>query len=121
MALTITTRKCEPDITVIEIGGRITLGSESSQIETYVLKSLNEGAQKLIFDLSQVSYIDSTGIGKIAYCSGKISQRGAHAAVAGASGLVLDVFKLTRLDTVIRFFPDIRSACAAFPAASASA
>lgn len=121
MVLSITTRQVEPGITVFEIGGRITLGRESGQIETLVLKALNEGSQKLVFDLSHVTYIDSTGIGIIAYCFGKISQKGAHAAVAGANGLVLDIFKLTRLDSVIKFFPDAASACSSLAAASGSA
>jgi anti-sigma B factor antagonist len=121
MALSLTTRKCEPDITVIEIGGRITLGRESGQIEAAVLKALNEGAQKLVLDLAHVSYLDSTGIGIIAYCFGKISQKGARAAVSGASGLVLEVFKLTRLDSVIHFFPDAAAACADLATASPSA
>ncbi|HWF08433.1 MAG TPA: STAS domain-containing protein [Bryobacteraceae bacterium] len=121
MVLSITTRHCEPDVTVIEINGRITLGRESGQIETFVLKALGEGAAKIVFDLSQVSYIDSTGIGIIAYCFGKASQKGAQAAVAGAAGLVLDVFRLTRLDSVIRFFPDVAAACAGLAAVSPSA
>jgi anti-sigma B factor antagonist len=121
MVLSLTTRKCEPGITVIEIGGRITLGRESRQIEVAVLKALSEGVQKLVIDLAQVSYIDSTGIGIIAYCFGKISQKGAQAAVAGARGLVMEVFKLTRLDTVIHFFPDAASACDGLATVSPSA
>jgi anti-sigma B factor antagonist len=121
MALNLATRKCQPDITVIEIGGRITLGRESSQIEVAVLKALKDGSQKLVIDLSQVSYIDSTGIGIIAYCFGKISQKGARAVVSGANGLVLEVFKLTRLDSVITFFPDVTAACAGLATTSPSA
>jgi anti-sigma B factor antagonist len=121
MLLSLTTRHCEPDITLIEINGRITLGRESGQIETAVLKALDEGAQKLVIDLAQVSYIDSTGIGIVAYCFGKVSQKGAQAAVAGAKGLVLDIFKLTRLDSVIPFFPDAASACDGLASASRSA
>jgi anti-anti-sigma factor len=111
MVLTLETRKCEPGILVIEIGGRITLGPERGQIQAAVTKALNDGVRKLVFDVSQVAYIDSTGIGIIAYCFGKISQQGGRAAVAGAEGLVKEVFKLTRLDNVIPFFPDIVSAC----------
>jgi anti-sigma B factor antagonist len=121
MVLSLTTRKCEPDIAVIEIGGRITLGRESSQIEAAVLKALNEGTKKLVIDLGNVTYIDSTGIGIIAYCFGKISQLGAQASVAGAKGLVMEVFRLTRLDSVINFFPDTASACENFAGASPSA
>jgi anti-sigma B factor antagonist len=121
MVLSITTRTCAPDITVIEIAGRITLGRESGQIETAVLKALNDGARKLVLDLGQVTYIDSTGIGIIAYCFGKIAKSGAQASVAGAKGLVLEVFKITRLDSVIRFFPDAATACNGFAGSSPSA
>jgi len=113
MVLSLTTRTCEPGITVIEVSGRITLGRESGQIEASVLKALNEGVERLVIDMKDVTYIDSTGIGIIAYCFGKISQKGVRGAVAGAKGLVLDVFKLTRIDSVVQFYPDVDAACAA--------
>jgi anti-sigma B factor antagonist len=112
MVLSVTTRKSEPDVMVVELTGRITLGRESAQIEVQVVKLLNEGARKLVIDLAMVDYIDSTGIGIIAYCFGKITQVGAVCRVAGAKGLVMDLFKITRLDSVIQFYPDTASATA---------
>jgi anti-sigma B factor antagonist len=112
MVLSVTTRTNEQDIVILELTGRITLGRESSQIEAHVVKLLNQGARKLVIDLAMVDYIDSTGIGIIAYCFGKISQAGATCRVAGARGLVMDLFKITRLDSVIQFHPDVSSACA---------
>ena len=44
MVLSLTTHKCEPGITVIEISGRIAIGREGGQIEAAVLKALDEGA-----------------------------------------------------------------------------
>jgi anti-sigma B factor antagonist len=117
MVLTLETRKCEPGVLVIELGGRITLGPERGQIQTAVTKALNEGIKRLVFDLTHVAYIDSSGIGIIAYCFGKITQQGGNAAVVGAGGLVKEVFKLTRLDNVIPFFPDVASACDGLAAA----
>jgi anti-sigma B factor antagonist len=117
MGLSLTTRKCEPDITVVELTGRITLGRESSQIETNVVKLLNEGVRRFVIDLTKIEYIDSTGIGIIAYCFGKISQAGAESRVSGATGLVMDLFRITRLDSVIQFFPDVPSACESFKTA----
>jgi anti-anti-sigma factor len=118
MILSLTTRKCEPDVTVIELAGRITLGRESSQIEIQVVKLLNEGSKKLVMDLEKVDYIDSTGIGIIAYCFGKVTQAGASCRVSGARGLVMDLFKITRLDSVIQFFPDAQSAVDSFQSAA---
>ncbi|HZL57428.1 MAG TPA: STAS domain-containing protein [Bryobacteraceae bacterium] len=126
MTLSLTTRKYGADIAIVELAGRITLGRESGQIEASVLKILEEGTRKIVIDLSKVDYLDSTGIGKIAYCFGKITQSGAQARVSGARGLVMDLFKITRLDTVIKFLPDMDAACAELggaaqaPSASAS-
>jgi anti-sigma B factor antagonist len=111
MVLSLTTRKYTGDISVIELAGRITLGRESSQIETVVIKLLDQGVRKFVIDLTKVDYIDSTGIGRIAYSFGKITQAGAQARVSGAKGLVMDLFRITRLDSVIQFLPDADSAC----------
>jgi anti-sigma B factor antagonist len=91
MGLSLTTRKCEPGITVVELAGRITLGRESGQIETNIVRMLKEGVRRIVIDLAKVEYIDSTGIGIIAYCFGKISQAGAESRVAGATGLVMEL------------------------------
>jgi anti-anti-sigma factor len=121
MVLSLATQKRDPDTTVIEIAGRITLGRESGQIEVAVVKALEEGARKIVVDLGQVSWIDSTGIGIVAYCFGKAARAGVRLCVAAANGRVLEVFKITRIDQVIDFYPDIASACAASAkAASAS-
>ena len=121
MLLNLTTRMVEPGITVVELSGRITLGRESGQIEAAVLKALEQGVDKVIVDMTGVTYIDSTGIGIIAYCFGKISQKGAKGAVAGAKGLVLDVFKLTRIDSVVTFYPDVPAAIQGLTAGAQSA
>jgi anti-sigma B factor antagonist len=107
MTLSLTTRRHGADIIVVELAGRITLGRDSGQIEAKMVKLLDEGTRKIVIDLSKVDYIDSTGIGKIAYCFGRITQSGAQA------------FRITRLDTAIKFFPDANSACADLATAQA--
>jgi len=120
MDLNLETTTSEPNITVLKLSGRLTVGRERGQIEAAVLKALGEGIRRIIFDLSNVIYVDSTGIGVIAYCFGKISQQGGHAAVSGASGLVREVFRLTRLDNVITFYPDLPSACGGLATATSA-
>lgn len=112
MVLSLTTRKREPDIVVVEVSGRITIGRESGQIDAAVIKALDEGARKIVIDLTHVTFIDSTGIGIVAYCFGKASKAGAQLHVAGAGGKVMEVFEITHIDQVIRFFPDADAACA---------
>lgn len=114
MLLSLTTQTREPGITIVGIAGRVALGVEKGQIEDAVVGALKDGVRKIVIDLAHVSYIDSAGVGIISFCFGKASQAGAQFAVAAADGRVMDVFRITRLDQVVTFFPDVDSACAAF-------
>jgi anti-sigma B factor antagonist len=118
MVLSLATYKHDSGTIVIEIAGRVTFERESAQIELAVMKALHEGARKIVIDLGQVAWIDSTGIGIIAYCFGKAARADAKLCAAGANGGVLEVFRITRIDRVIDFFPDVASACA--PSAKAA-
>jgi anti-sigma B factor antagonist len=119
MLLSLTTQTREPGIVIVSITGRIALGVEKGQIEDAIVGALKEGVRKIVVDLAHVSYIDSAGVGIIAFCFGKASQLGARFTVAAADARVTDIFRITRLDQVVTFFPDVDSACAAL-AVSAS-
>lgn len=115
MVLKIETRRVEPDITVVEFGGRITLGNESQRIEPLVRGLLNRSEKKLIFDLSGVDYIDSTGIGIVAFCSAAVAQAdGALRLTLVSGGRVEQVLKATRLDNIIPCFATVEAASQGF-------
>ena len=116
MLLSLTTQTREPGIVIVSITGRIALGTAKGQIEDAVVGGLKDGVRKIVIDLAHVSYIDSAGVGIIAFCFGKASQVGSQFAVAAADGRVKDVFRITHLDQVVTFFPDVDSACVAFGA-----
>jgi anti-anti-sigma factor len=116
MLLSLTTQTREPGIVIVGISGRIALGVEKGQIQDAVVGTLKDGVRKIVIDLAHVSYIDSAGVGIIAFCFGKASQAGAQFTVAAADARVKDVFRITRLDQAVTFFPDVDSACAAFGA-----
>jgi anti-anti-sigma factor len=110
MILKIEKRELEDGVTLIELGGRVALGRESSHIEPEVVGAIKSGAKMIILDLSSVSHIDSTGIGIMAYCFGKATQAGTELRISGARDSVLDLFRVTRLVHVVPFFPDTDSA-----------
>jgi anti-anti-sigma factor len=113
MLLSLTTQTREPGIVIVSITGRIALGVEKGQIEEAIVGALQKGVRKIVIDLQHVSYIDSAGIGIIAFCFGKAAQLGAQLTAAAADARVKDVFHITRLDQTITFYPDVDSACAA--------
>jgi anti-sigma B factor antagonist len=101
-----------PDTVVITLAGKMMLG-ESAPVESLILSLLAEGRRKFIVDLSALTHIDSTGIGTFIAALGKVGQAGGALVMAGASGMVREGFRVTRLDKVFRFFPDLDSARAA--------
>ena len=118
--LRMTTRRIEPDITVVELTGRITMGADSRRMEELVLDLLSQNERKVIFDLSNVEYVDSSGMGSIAYCFGKVMRAEGGFRVAGLTPRVSDLFKITRMDSVLPAYATVSAACAGFTVAPAS-
>ena len=110
MSLTLEKRQLDNGVTVIELSGRVAVGEASRHIEPEVIRAINDGAKMVVIELAGVSYIDSTGVGIMAYCFGKAIRNGADLRIAGAQDNVLNVFKVTRLVSVVPFYPDLNSA-----------
>jgi anti-sigma B factor antagonist len=101
-------------ITVLKFSGRITMGPESAGIEVLVRKLLGENRKKLVFDLTKVGYIDSTGLGILTLCSAMMQAGCGALRVAGAQPLPQKLFQLTKLDKILSFFPTVEDACRDF-------
>lgn len=112
MLLQIASRRVEPDITILELTGKITLGRESQKIETLIHDLLRAGEKKIVFDLSQVDHVDSTGIGILAYCFGTLNRSEGEMCLCGAVGKVLHLLQITRLDHVLPLYASVDKACA---------
>jgi anti-sigma B factor antagonist len=112
--LDIQTKHLQPDIVVLEITGRITLGRESKQLEWAVEKLVGEGRKKVIFDLTGVTNVDSTGIGIIVMSAGQLKKAGGELRVAGATAHVEDVLKMTNVDQIVVLHPTAAVAAAGF-------
>jgi anti-sigma B factor antagonist len=99
-------------VIVVSVAGKMML-NDSNAVEDLIARLLQEGRRKFVVDLSGVTHIDSTGIGKFIASLGKVGQAGGTLVMAGAAGMVREGFRVTRLDRVFRFYPDVESAIAA--------
>ena len=66
--------RVEPDITLVRLTGKIVLGPDTQKLEALVHDLLRREQKKIVFDLSGVSYIDSTGMGVIVSCLSKLKK-----------------------------------------------
>jgi anti-sigma B factor antagonist len=113
-ALQIAQEQPRPGVAVIALTGKVMLGAHTSAIEELIASLLAQGIRKIIVDLKGVTHIDSTGIGVFIASLGKVTQAGGALAMAGASGVVREGFRVTRLDRVFRFYADRAAALDAF-------
>ena len=114
MPLTIQTRHVEPDIVVLELLGRITMGNDCRQVEWTTKKLLDESRKKVIFDLTGITHVDSTGIGIIVTVAGQMKKAGGELRVAGANQHVEQILRMTAVDRIVGLHPTAGAAAAGF-------
>ncbi len=112
--LTIQQKRIGPDIVVMEMNGRITLGRDSQQIEWDLEKLLKSNEKKVIFDMTGVEHVDSTGVGIIVMCTGKLKDAGGKLRVAGTRPNIDKILRLTSIDKIVELFPSTESAAQDF-------
>jgi anti-anti-sigma factor len=111
--LEIQTKNVDPDIVILEVNGRITMGRDSKQLEWSTDNLVRENRKKIVFDLSGVSHIDSTGIGIIVMAAGQIQKAGGKLRVC-AQGQVEQVLRMTNVDKVVNLCPSVAAAMGDF-------
>jgi anti-anti-sigma factor len=111
MALDVERQDVQEGTSVITLRGKLMLGEAAAQLEGLVPQLLKVGRKNLVFDLTGLTHIDSTGIGRFIDTYSRLGQAGGQMRLAGATGAVRDSFRVTRLDTIFRFFPTVEAAC----------
>ena len=114
MLLQLETRALEPDVTVVELSGKITMGEPSQSVENLVKDLVRQNKKKVIFDMAGGVYVDSTGVGTIAYSFAMMARAGGALRVAACTDRVKNLMKITRLDSVLAFYPSVAAAAEGF-------
>jgi anti-anti-sigma factor len=112
MLLEIQEREMEPDLTLVELTGKLSLGRESHKIEDLVGELVQRNALKTILDLSKVDYIDSAGIGLVALAAGTLKQAGGKLVVVAGAGRVLNLLNLTQVSAIVTVCSTVDEAAA---------
>jgi anti-sigma B factor antagonist len=88
------------DVTVVDVNGRITLGEGSSALRDVLRELITQGDKKILLNLSDVSYIDSSGIGELVSGFTSVSNAGGTLKLLGLTKRVKDLLQITKLYTV---------------------
>lgn len=105
-------KEFQDDACVVRISGQMReMGADALREELDEI--LQQGHYKLIFDLSNVSFISSTGLGQMMRAFRTASNNDGYVRIVNPQPLVEEVFRFTKLHTLIGIFPTIEKAKAA--------
>jgi anti-sigma B factor antagonist len=101
-------------VTIVDLSGRITLGEGSVVLRDAVKDLLGKGQKKILLNLGDVSYIDSSGIGELVSAFTSVRNQGGELKLLHLTKKVHDLLQITKLYTVFDVKDDEAGAIAAF-------
>jgi anti-sigma B factor antagonist len=112
MALEITESLSE-DVVVLKLKGRLAAG-ESGSVREKINELSAAGRLKIVMDLSDVDYIDSTGLGGLVICYTSLKKQGGALKLVNLNKRNVELLLLTKLHTVFEVFTDTQDAVNSF-------
>ncbi len=113
MTMKASTRQID-GVTIVDLSGRITLGEGSVVLRDLVRELLTKGGKKILLNLGDVTYIDSSGIGELVSAFTTVRNGGGELKLLNLTKKVHDLLQITKLYTVFDIKDDEAAAVASF-------
>ena len=113
MSVKLSTRQVG-DVSVVDVAGRITLGEGSSALRDLLKDMVGKGQKKILLNLGEVTYIDSSGIGELVSALTSIANQGGQLKLLNLAKRVKDLLQITKLYTVFDVHDDEAGAIRSF-------
>jgi len=111
--MTISTREVS-HVTIVDINGRITLGDETGLLRDTVRQLIAQGKKKIVLNLANVDYMDSSGVGELVSSFTTVRNAGGELKLLALTKKVQDVLYVTKLYTVFDIKDDEFTAVKSF-------
>jgi anti-sigma B factor antagonist len=102
------------DVNVVDVVGRITLGEGASTLRETIRGLVAKDQKKIILNLGEVTYIDSSGIGELVSGFTTVANHGGVLKLLGLTKRVQDLLQITKLYTVFDIYDSETSAVRSF-------
>ena len=113
MSVKLSTRQVG-DVSVVDVAGRITLGEGSSALRDALRDMVSKGQKKILLNLGDVNYIDSSGIGELVSAFTTAKNQGGELKLLNLTKKVHDLLQITKLYTVFDVKDDEATAVKSF-------
>lgn len=88
------------DVKVLDLSGKITLGEGTAALRNEVRNLLKDGHKKILLNLSDVGYVDSSGIGELVGCYTTVINQGGKLKLLSLTKKLHELLAITKLLTV---------------------
>lgn len=105
MSVKLSTRQVG-NVSVIDVAGRITLGEGSSALRETLREMVAKNQNKILLNLADVTYIDSSGIGELVSGYTTVTNTGGALKLLNLNKRVKDLLQITKLYTVFEVHED---------------
>jgi anti-sigma B factor antagonist len=109
MSLDIQQRERE-GIAILDMKGRITLGKEATTLREKAAELAAAGQKNIVFNLHDVDFIDSTGLGALVICATSARKNGGNVKLVNLNKRTIELLVMTRLATAFETFNDEQDA-----------
>jgi anti-sigma B factor antagonist len=92
------------DVHILDISGKITLGKPTTAIRHTISDLLENGGKKIVLNLTEVNYIDSSGIGELVRTYTTVTQQGKQLILLNLTKKVKELLVITKLLTVFQIY-----------------
>jgi anti-sigma B factor antagonist len=107
-------------VTIVDISGRIVLGEECATLRNLVSDLLSKGHKKILFNLADVTFIDSSGLGHLVSSCTSVRKQGGELKLLNLTNKVHDVLQIAKLYTVFDISDDEAAAVKSFGQSAAA-
>jgi len=101
-------------VAILDISGRIIFGDETTQLRDAVARLIGEEKKKILLNLAEVSYIDSSGVGELVSSFISVKKSGGELKLVNLTQKVRDVLHVAKLYTVFDIRDDEFTAVKSF-------
>src|ERR1700733_2210977 len=113
MSLEISHRERE-GIALLDLKGRITIGDEASAFRAAVEKIAVQADPRLLLNMLEVDYVDSTGLGAMVMCSMRLKNANGVAKLVNVNRRNIELIVMTKIDSMFEVFDDETDAINSF-------
>ncbi len=106
--------KMSGGVVILSLGGELMGGEDSAKFQEYVYKMIEEGRVNTVLDMSEVKWMNSSGLGMLMGALTTLRGSGGDLRLACISERVRRPIELTKLDSVIKIYTSVDDAVNSF-------